>query len=92
MIKASVYAGEILTNAGEFDSQELAEAWVAYHGFSNVQYEDITASLEQERVNAEALAFLASTDWVVVRAAERGEAVPQDIREARDAARAAIVR
>ena len=34
--------------------------------------EDITAQVEQEKINAEALAFLAATDWMVIRALEKG--------------------
>lgn len=94
MIRASVYAGEILTNAGEFDSQELAEAWVAYHGFNPeaVVYEDMTAKLEQDKVNAESLALLASTDWYIIRKQETGVDVPQNVLEQRAAARAAIIK
>lgn len=92
MIKASVYSGETLTNAGTFDTQELAEQWVAYHGFQNVVYEDITAKLEQDRINAESLTYLASTDWYVIRKQETGVDIPQDVLEQRAAARAAIIK
>jgi hypothetical protein len=36
---------------------------------------------------AEALAYLASTDWMVVRQAETGEAVPEDVLARRAEAR-----
>lgn len=36
---------------------------------------------------AEARAYLAATDWMVIRAAEGGPAVPPDIARARQAAR-----
>ncbi len=58
----------------------------------SIVIEDISAQLEQEAINSEALAYLASTDWVVVRASERGEPVPEDIKAAREAARARIIR
>lgn len=45
----------------------------------------------QEEVNRENRAYLASTDWYVVRMAETGIPVPDDILEARAAARAAII-
>lgn len=41
--------------------------------------------------NAEALAYLASTDWYVIRQQETGEAIPADVLAARQAARAAVV-
>lgn len=69
MIKASVFAGDILTNAGTFETQELAEQWVSFHQFNpeSVVYEDITAKLEQDKTNQEALQFLASTDYKVLK-------------------------
>lgn len=92
MIKASVYNGETLTNAGTFETQELAELWVAEHQFQNVVYEDITAKLEQDRINAESLTYLASTDWYVIRKQETGAEIPQDVLEQRAAARARIIK
>jgi hypothetical protein len=67
MIKVSIYAGETLTNAGTFDTQAEAEQWVAYHGFSEPVYEDITAKLEQSQINSEAQSFLDSTDYKILR-------------------------
>lgn len=46
---------------------------------------------EQERINKEARAYLASTDWYVIRNQETGVAVPQDILDARAAARTSII-
>lgn len=45
----------------------------------------------QAQVNQESREYLASTDWYVVRFAETGIAIPQEILDARAAARAAIV-
>ena len=45
----------------------------------------------QAQANAEARAYLASTDWYVVRFAETGVAIPADIAAARQAARESVV-
>ena len=45
----------------------------------------------QAQVNADALAYLASTDWYVVRFSETGVAIPDEIKTARQVARDAIV-
>lgn len=45
----------------------------------------------QAQTNAEARAYLAGTDWYVVRFAETGVAIPADILAARQAARDSIV-
>lgn len=56
-----------------------------------VEFFDDTAQKEQEQVNAEALAYLAQTDWVVTRAMERGEPLTEEFKSEREAARARIV-
>lgn len=45
----------------------------------------------QQQVTAEALAYLASTDWYVIRMQETGVAVPEEILIARAVARASVV-
>jgi hypothetical protein len=57
-----------------------------------VEIEDITAQVAQEAINAEALAYLASTDWLVIREVDAGTPCPADIKAERAAARARIVR
>lgn len=49
------------------------------------------ASEDQARINAEARAYLASTDWLIVRMSETGIPVPQEVLGARAAARASVV-
>ena len=44
----------------------------------------------QAKTNAEARAYLASTDWYVVRFAETGVAIPDDVAEARKLARESV--
>jgi hypothetical protein len=57
-----------------------------------VVIEDLSAKLEQEKINAEALAFLAATDWMVIRAMERGEELSAELKAERQAARDRIVK
>ena len=45
----------------------------------------------QEKVNKQAREYLAETDWYVVRFAETGVAVPQDILALRQQARESVV-
>lgn len=77
--------------------REASEAIVVTEYFLPAEYiieqEDITAQVEQEVINAEALAYLASTDYIVVRSVENPlKHVPIEIAEARQAARDRIVR
>ena len=51
-----------------------------------------TAEELQAQANAEARAYLASTDWYIVRKAETGTEIPADILEKRQTARDAVVK
>jgi len=57
-----------------------------------IEIEDITAQVAQEAINAEALAYLASTDWLVIREVDAGVACPAEIKTLRAEARAKVVR
>lgn len=56
-----------------------------------VEIEDISAQVSQKALNEESLAYLASTDWYVIRSLD-GIPVPPEITAARQAARDRIVR
>jgi len=51
---------------------------------------DVQAADLQSQANAEAQAYLASTDWMVLRQADSGEVMPNNIKDARAAARLEI--
>lgn len=76
--------------------EELAE-WLAGDSFKYpegywVEYIDITAQVEQEKINAEALAYLASTDWLVIRETETQVPCPAEIKQLRAEARLRVVK
>lgn len=50
-----------------------------------------TAEQLQQQVNAEARAYLSSTDWYVLRQQETGIAIPAEILELRAEARARVI-
>ena len=54
--------------------------------------EEQIAQIQQAKTNAQSLAYLAETDWMVTRFAETGTPIPDDIKAARQAARDAIVK
>jgi hypothetical protein len=70
----------------------VAQKWVKLKVEYTVEIEDITAQVAQEAINAEALAYLASTDWLVIREVDAGVPCPQDIKQKRAEARSKIVR
>lgn len=56
-----------------------------------VEITDITDSLAQQATNTAAKAYLAATDYIVIRAAERGEELSIEFKAERQAARDSIV-
>ena len=52
----------------------------------------LVAQERQIKLNADSLAYLASTDWYVTRFAEVAVPIPPDVLEARAAARASIIK
>jgi hypothetical protein len=78
------------------NDEELAQ-WLAGDSFKYpegyvVEYIDITAQVEQEAINNEALAYLASTDWMIVREVETQVPCPESVKILRAEARLKIVR
>ena len=76
--------------------EELAQ-WLAGDSFKYpegywVEYVDISLQVEQDKINAEALAYLASTDWLIVREIETQVPCPLEVKELRAAARLKVVR
>jgi len=56
-----------------------------------VEITDITAQLAAEAESVAALAYLAATDYIVIRAMERGEALSAEFKAERDAARLKVL-
>ena len=70
-----------------FGSKPDAVTWTKVK--ADMDKQDAFAS--QKVINETARAYLASTDWMVVRAAEGGTAVPSDVTTKRAAERAKVV-
>jgi hypothetical protein len=78
------------------NDEELAQ-WLAGDSFKYpqdhwVEYVDISLQVEQDKINAEALAYLASTDWLIVREVETQVPCPLEVKELRAEARLKVVR
>lgn len=69
---------------------EMQEVELA--GEYEVEVLDISAQLAQEKINEEAQAFLDSTDWMVIRALEKGIELSPELKAERQAARDRIVK
>ena len=93
LIPGAQYSGSVTANdqaayeSMQWEDERAKPLW------SDVLAADSEASaqVEREKVNAAARAYLASTDWYIIRQGETGAEVPADILEARQAARDSIV-
>lgn len=88
---------EVLVIAQTQGTDEELEIWLEgdKHKYPEgywVEYIDISAQVEQEQINSEALAYLASTDWLIIREIDSGVICPADIKAAREQARLKIVK
>lgn len=78
----------LMVSVSESKYQYAIDEWVESKNISELP---APAEDPQEVTNRESLIYLASTDWYVTRRSETGVVIPQDILDARAAARAAIV-
>ena len=79
-----VIRGNVTTEA-EFNSQV---EWVVGKDSNDTA---IMGAKPEKKINEEARAYLASTDWMSVREAEGGTAMPSDVKTKRAAERAKVV-
>lgn len=89
--KASFPTTEEAQNWVNNCSSKSSKPWGEVGEFT-VEITDISEQVAQQATNAEALKFLASTDWLIIREADSGESCPAEIKAERAAARARIIR
>tara|TARA_R110001632_G_scaffold52485_2_gene130123 strand:+ start:74 stop:385 length:312 start_codon:yes stop_codon:yes gene_type:complete len=78
-------------NAGGNSDYHDVQDWIAEGNTPDPEYTDAEiAANAQAEINQENLAYLANTDWYVVRLMETDVAIPEDVYIKRGAARAAI--
>jgi hypothetical protein len=71
---------------------KLIQEWIAEGNTIAPQFTDEElAEQKQAAINAEHRAYLAETDWYVVRMQETGKDIPDDIKAKRDEARNSII-
>jgi hypothetical protein len=58
----------------------------------SVEIVDVTDQVNQEKVNEESLKYLADTDWYIIREVDSGVQCPVEVKQARNEARARIVK
>lgn len=82
-----VQRDEIGNIVGVFENRQpgLAEEWL------DAESGDLVMPKSQAIINAEARAYLASTDWYVIRSQETGDPVPEEILVKRAKRRAEVV-
>ncbi len=97
MKKISILRNGVITNQASFLTSEELEQWFDNHkamGTFGDDYEaqitDNSEAIELEKQRLEALAYLAATDWMVIRFHETGIAYPEAVKTARSQARVKV--
>jgi hypothetical protein len=85
-------AGEKIDESGVILTQEEVDFFISQRPQYICEVIDITDQVAQQKINAEALAYLASTDWMVVREVETQVPCPLEIKRLRAEARLRVVR
>ena len=76
---------------GNRDYQEYL-IWLSEGNIPEPAFTDLElAQQAQDKINQEALSYLASTDWYITRQTETGVVVPADVLTKRQAAREEVV-
>jgi len=71
---------------------KLVQEWIEEGNTPEPEFTEAEiAEQEQNKINSEARAYLASTDWYITREQETGVVVPEEIKTARAEARASVV-
>jgi hypothetical protein len=83
---------EVIDESGILASQEEVDFFISQRPQFICEVVDVTAQVAQEKINAEALAYLAATDWMVVREVETQVPCPVDVKQLRAEARLRVVR
>lgn len=86
----------------EYDNMSISENSIIRWDFKNIPQpsmeelealqESVQSKMNQDVINKEALAYLASTDWMIIRELDSGIACPADVKAARAEARAKIIK
>ena len=93
-LAAASARGEFLTNPPGSQNRIYQNGWIDFDKDGYPFLADPappTPYQLQQHANAEARAYLAETDWYVIRKQENGQTIPSDILNRREAARAAVV-
>lgn len=73
-------------------TEDTPEHTIVHPAEFTIEVTDITSQVEQEKINAESLAYLASTDWMIIRETETGVLCPPEVKTKRAEARAKVVK
>lgn len=73
-------------------TEDTPEHTIVHPAEFTIEVTDITSQVEQEKINAEALKYLADTDYLIIREMDAGVPCPAEIKAKRAEARLKIVK
>jgi len=92
MIKVDVKKDNIVTNSAKFESLDLANEFANQFDLNEYVVEINENYIDQEKINQDALDYLASTDWMVIKAMELSLELDATVKQLRQEARARVQR
>lgn len=92
MFKIKVISNSIITNAGQFSTESECINWYNSQ-ISNfpVSHSYLIENIQAEIDSKDAKDYLKSTDWYIIREMDSGVVCPEEIKNARAAARLKVI-
>ena len=89
ILNGEVWGDFIMSPTDEYEIHESSE-WPDIKPCDQAEKDAHEQEQIRDKVNQEALSYLASTDWYVIRQLDSGEVIPEDVKQLRKEARARV--
>lgn len=83
---------EIKDEAGVVVQEAVPEQIIEHSAEYELVVEDVSVQMMQEKVNKECLAYLAATDYLIIREMDNGVKCPEDVKAKRQECREKIIK
>jgi len=89
ILNGEVWGDFIMSPTDEYEIHESSE-WPDIKPCDPAEKDAHEQEQIRDKVNQEALSYLTSTDWYVIRQLDSGEVIPEDVKQLRKEARAKV--
>jgi len=89
LLSGETWSAFTMAKSDEYEIHESSE-WPDIKPCDQAEKDAHEQEQIRDKVNQEALSYLASTDWYVIRQLDSGEVIPEDVKQLRKEARARV--